>query len=195
MATDSPQNETVIGVVLCGGGGTRMGGTDKPLVRFRGAPMVEQVVRRLSVQVDQIVISANRNETTYSRLGRVITDSPLESRSPLTGVLRALQATAAPWVVVCPGDAPLLDTGLVNRLRLAAPSEGAAFAHDGDRAQVLHLLLHRSLEPMLAAYIDGGHRSVEGWLNTLDRNRVAMVDCRDIAASFRNVNTPEDLDD
>lgn len=172
-----------------------MGGTDKPLVRFRGAPMVEQVVRRLQPQVDQVIISANRNLPLYSQLGRVVTDSPLESRSPLTGVLRVFQETAAAWLMVCPGDAPLLDTGLCQRLRDAVPPEGAAFAHDGDRAQVLHLLLHRAVEPMLAAYLDGGHRSVEGWLNTLGRERVVLVPCHDIAPSFRNVNTPGDLDD
>lgn len=195
MPSPSPQKETVIGVVLCGGGGTRMGGTDKPLVRFRGAPMVEQVVRRLAPQVDQVIISANRNLPIYGTLGRVITDSPLESRSPLTGVLRAFQETDAEWLMICPGDAPLLDTGLYRRLRGVVPPEGAAFAHDGDHAQVLHLLLHRALEPMLAAYLDGGHRSVEGWLNTLGRQRVVMVPCVDIAPSFRNVNTPGDLDD
>lgn len=190
----SPQNPAVTGVVLCGGGGTRMGGTDKPLVRFRGAPMVEQVVTRLAPQVDQLVISANRNLKTYAAFGQVFTDSPMESRSPLTGVVRAFQEVASEWLMICPGDAPLLDTALVKRLRDAAPPSGAAFCHDGYRAQVLHLLLHRSLEPILAAYLDGGHRGVEGWLNTLARSRVVMVDCRDIAASFRNVNTTDDLD-
>jgi molybdopterin-guanine dinucleotide biosynthesis protein A len=194
MTHTAPQNTTVTGVILCGGSGTRMGGTDKPLVRFRGAPMVEQVVKRLLPQVNQVVISANRNLHTYATLGRVITDSPMESRSPLTGVVRAFQEVTSEWLMVCPGDAPLLDTSLVARLQVAAPAQGAAFCHDGDRAQVLHVLLHRSLEPMLAAYLDGGHRSVEGWLNTLSRDRVVMVDCRDIATSFRNVNTADDLD-
>lgn len=171
-----------------------MGGTDKPLLRFRGAPMVEQVIRRLEPQVGRLVISANRNLQLYGRYARTVSDEPMESRTPLTGVLRVMQDMPGDWFMVCPGDAPLLDSALVSRLGAQVPVEGAAFAHDGDRAQVLHLLLHRALEPRLAAYVDGGHRSVEGWLNSLPRDRVTMVNCSDIAASFRNVNTPEDLE-
>ena len=38
----------VTGVILAGGKAERMGGTDKGLVHYKGVPMVEQVLQRLS---------------------------------------------------------------------------------------------------------------------------------------------------
>lgn len=186
--------QEIQGVVLCGGSGARMGGTDKPLLDFRGEPMVAQVVRRLAAQTAAVLISANRNLDRYRVYAPVFTDAPLEAQGPLTGVLRALQESIRPWVMIVPGDAPLLADGLVQRLAQAACEPCAVIAHDGSRAQVLHLLVHKDLEPMLAAYLDGGHRSVEGWYNILPRRQRHTVDCGDLADSFRNLNTPGDLE-
>ncbi len=63
---------TVTGIILCGGPGGRIDGADKPLLPWRNAALIEHVVRRLSKQVDAIVISANRNEATYSAYGKVV---------------------------------------------------------------------------------------------------------------------------
>ncbi len=188
-----PARHQIQGVVLCGGSGTRMGGTDKPLLDFRGEPMAAQVVRRLASQTDGVWISANRNLVRYRAYAKVFTDAPLEAQGPLTGVLRALQESTRPWVMIVPGDAPLLATDLVERLGRVAHEPGAVIAHDGTRAQVLHLLVHKDLEPMLAAYLDGGHRSVEGWYNILPHRQRHTVDCTEIAETFRNLNTPDDL--
>ena len=57
----------------------------------------------------------------------------------------------------------------------------------------LHLVLHRALRAQLEACLDGAQRSVEGWLRSLPRRRLCVVDCTDIATSFLNVNTPEDF--
>jgi molybdenum cofactor guanylyltransferase len=189
-----PTAAQIQGVVLCGGSGTRMGGTDKPLLDFRGEPMVAQVVRRLAAQTAGVLISANRNLERYRAYASVICDAPLEAQGPLTGVLRALQESTQPWVMIVPGDAPLLADDLVQRLVRAADQPCAVIAHDGTRAQVLHLLVHKDLEPMLSAYLDGGHRSVEGWYNVLPHKQRHTVDCADIADSFRNLNTPGDLE-
>ena len=188
-----PSAADILGVVLCGGSGTRMGGTDKPLLTYGNTTMVAQVVQRLQPQVATVRISANRNLERYRVYAPVLTDAPLEPQGPLTGVLRAVQDTTLPWVMIVPGDAPLLAPTLVDRLCTAADGPGAVIAHDGQRAQVLHLLLHRDLAPMLTAYLDGGHRSVEGWYNILPRRQRRTVDCTDLAQSFLNVNTPADL--
>ncbi len=189
-----PTADEIQGVVLCGGSGTRMGGTDKPLLDFRGEPMAAQVVRRLVPQTAGVLISANRNLERYRAFAPVFSDAPLEAQGPLTGVLRALQVSGWRWVMIVPGDAPLLADDLVQRLATAADQPCAVIAHDGTRAQVLHLLVHTDLAPMLSAYLDGGHRSVEGWYNILPHKQRRTVDCADLADSFRNLNTPGDLD-
>jgi hypothetical protein len=59
----------VTGIVLAGGQGRRMGGVDKGLVAFRGAPMVAAVIERLAPQVGAIVVNANQNADAYAAFG------------------------------------------------------------------------------------------------------------------------------
>ena len=61
-----PGAERVAAVILAGGQGRRMGGADKGLVEYRGRPLIEWVLEVLTPQVDELVISANRNLDTYA---------------------------------------------------------------------------------------------------------------------------------
>ncbi|MEZ5598376.1 MAG: molybdenum cofactor guanylyltransferase MobA [Pseudomonadales bacterium] len=193
MPQPPPDPPAITGVILCGGSGRRVGGTDKPLLPFHGRPLVDWVAASLGPQVGDIVLSANRNQARYAQWGKVVTDAPLDSRGPLTGILRALQQCPGDWFAAVPGDAPLLNAHIVARLALQAPADGIAVAHDGTRLQGLHLVLHRALRAQLEACLDGAQRSVQGWLRSLPRRRLCVVDCTDIATSFLNVNTPEDF--
>ncbi len=192
---DDAQRDDVTAVVLCGGAGRRMGGADKPLLEWRGAPMVARVVASASKQAGQVVINANRNIDRYARYAQVLTDAPRASHGPLTGVLRAMESCESPWIWVCPGDAPLLASDLLARLRAATPPALVSTAHDGERHQWLHMLVHRSMEPALRAYLDSDGYSVHRWIHSLPTGAHQAVCCKDIHETFLNVNTPEALAD
>src|SRR3569832_1848296 len=51
----------ITGLILAGGRGSRMGGVDKGLQMFRGAPMAMHVMMRLAPQVGTMMIYANQN--------------------------------------------------------------------------------------------------------------------------------------
>lgn len=57
-----------IGLILAGGRATRLGGADKGLVPFQGEPLALRAYRRLSPQVDRILVSANRSFDEYRKV-------------------------------------------------------------------------------------------------------------------------------
>ncbi len=183
-----PSRETITGVILAGGRGSRMGGLDKGLVPLHGLPMVQHVARRLQPQVARLLINANRNIEQYAALGfAVVPDVHAGYLGPLAGMASGLQAATTPYVVTVPCDSPLIPADLVARLSAALVRAAAdiAVAHDGERAHPVFLLLRRSLLDDLLAFLAAGGRKIDLWFA---RHRVAQADFRDAPEAFANVN-------
>lgn len=180
----------ITGIVLCGGEGRRMGGVKKPLLLLLGRPFIAHVVERLAPQVGRVIVSANHARDAFAPYGDIIADHT-PGLGPLGGLQAALAAVETSWFFCCPGDAPLLDASLVARLAAGVGVHEAAVAHDGERRQHLFLLCRSSALAQLNAYLETGQRAVHGFLDLLDQVEVRMPA---IAASFANVNTPEDLE-
>src|SRR5687767_10821159 len=108
---------SITGVILAGGQGRRMGGADKGLVEFLGKPLISHVIQRLSPQVDEILISANREMETYAALGHPVMADALEGfAGPLAGLHMGMTEARHPYVLTVPCDTPLLPMSLVERL-------------------------------------------------------------------------------
>jgi molybdopterin-guanine dinucleotide biosynthesis protein A len=89
-----------------------------------------------------------------------------------------------------PGDAPFPHPGLVARLAEAAARTGLAVPLAGGYRQALVLLSRRDRAAELAGFYARGGRALRAWLDDVD---VALVEMDDVADSFLNVNTPDDL--
>ncbi len=184
--------DQVTGVILAGGRATRMGGVDKGLVPVNGRPMVAWVIDTLRPQVVEVLINANRNRDRYGEFGsQVIDDGDSEFRGPLAGMASGMRAARTPWVAIVPCDSPLIASDLVERLYDAVTASGSriAVAHDGERLQPVCALLACDLADDLAGYLDDGERKIDRWYA---RHRYATVDFSDVAASFANINAPDD---
>ena len=185
--------EPVTGVILAGGRALRMGGEDKGLVLLRNRPMIQWVLDRLVPQVSKILISANRNEAQYAVFGHpIVVDTAADFRGPLAGITAALSQADTPWLVSVPCDSPLIPLDLVGRLHDRVVREGAkaGAAHDGQRLQPVFTLVHRDLLADLVAYLQGGDRKIDRWL---EQHAFRSVDFSDCEEMFLNVNTPVDL--
>lgn len=168
-----------------------MGGLDKPLLEWKGRPLIAQVIERLIPQCATLLISANRSQPKYATFGFPVIQDRSPDVGPLGGLEAAQDAITTPLVFVCAGDMPCLDRQIVSRLTGAmSPTTEAVLAHDGERIQPLVMLVRVSALATIADFLAAGGRAVHAWVATC---RTVNVDTSDIAASFYNVNTPDDL--
>jgi molybdopterin-guanine dinucleotide biosynthesis protein A len=181
----------ITGVVLCGGEGRRMGGVEKPLLSLTGSPLVAHVLERLRPQVGPVIVSANRELESYRVFGHPVVVDDTPGLGPLGGLASIAPHVTTPWLFCCPGDAPRLDGGLVARLASECDDAcTAAYPHDGERPHYLFLLVRTAVCTSLTSYLEGGSRSVHGWLEVIGGRAVGMPE---LAKSFVNVNTTDAL--
>lgn len=181
------------GVVLAGGAARRMGHQDKGLIMFRRRPLVSYALTAMEPLVDQLLISANRNQAFYRKFGYpLIGDANPNFEGPLAGILAAMQAAKNPVLLVAPCDSPLMQTSHLHRLLSALKDDDVdiATAFDGRRVQPVFAALRTCLQNDLRDYLRGGERKLEYWFN---RHSVKRIDFSDCASIFANINTPEDL--
>lgn len=106
----------VIGLILSGGAGSRLGGINKGLVMVEGKPLVQWVYDALLPQVHHIYISANEDIAEYQKVSPYILqdDEQFYRDGPLAGI-HSIKDFVEPediiQVVTC--DLPLLPNDLV----------------------------------------------------------------------------------
>lgn len=190
---NTSNNVKITGLILAGGRARRMGNVDKGLVDFNGKPMIEHCIEKLQPQVDQLIISANRNIEQYSQYNySVLEDNVGEYEGPLAGLLRALENSKGTPVLIVPCDAPLFPADLASRL-LESYEEGktaAVIPHDGSRLQTLFGLYAADTISSLREYLESGQRKVETWVTSLP---LVVVDFSEHRENFININTENDL--
>jgi molybdopterin-guanine dinucleotide biosynthesis protein A len=187
------QREKITGVVLAGGQGRRMGGTDKGLMQMGERPMITWVLERFASQVDEVLISANQNLEEYARFGfRVIADEITGFAGPLAGLHCALRQSSNPLVGAVPCDSPFLPLDLVERLYRALLEHKAqlAVARTGDQPHPVFSLCRREVLGNLTRFLENGGRKVDAWYAALNHVEVQFDDQPE---AFRNINTRQEL--
>ncbi|TNE76037.1 MAG: molybdenum cofactor guanylyltransferase [Gammaproteobacteria bacterium] len=195
--TDKTNND-IVGLLLAGGKGTRMGGHDKGLLNWKGRPMAEWVYRALKSVVAPILISANRSLSAYEQMapGHVYPDTPDNTgEGPLAGLLRGLieaEHLGAQAVLVCPCDTPDITPATLSALVEAwkiQPDRPVVAECDG-RTHPLHGVYPVSVLAQLGEWLGSGNRRVMKFAESVN---AVVVDCPEAGAAFRNRNRPEDL--
>ncbi len=194
-------SNSITGVVLAGGRGSRMGGVDKGLQNFNGLPLAQHALLRLQPQVGHGLVSANRNLATYAAFGApVCPDGMADYAGPLAGFLAALEHCNTPWLATVPCDSPLFPTNLVARLAAAAEREQAEIAmvtapeEDGQlRTQPVFCLLQTGLREDLLHFTRQGGRRIGAWAARHRQVLVPFDQPGDDPRAFFNANTLAEL--
>lgn len=188
--------DQITGVILAGGRGSRMGGVDKGLQAFRGAPMALHVMMRLAPQVGTLMINANQNLAPYEAFGVPVWPDELQGfAGPLAGLQTALNHCETEYLVSAPCDSPFLPPDLVARLgdALAKQNADLAVAVTGEVGQrqphPVFCLMKGSLLPHLTLFLQEGGRKIDAWYASLAVAEVHFAD----ENAFRNINTLEEL--
>lgn len=199
----------LVGVVLAGGEGRRMGeGVKKPLRLLDGKPMVAHVVERLRPQVMDLVVVANDPDPAFARLNVPVIADPPDVRSaaeregrrlgPLAGVLAGMEWALkhhphAGWILTAPADVPFLPLDLTVRLcgHLHVPEPDVLVVrHGGHREPSLAVWSVKLADDLRRALLEEGVRRVGQFA---ERHAAAELAWPGDAAPFMNVNTPEEL--
>jgi molybdopterin-guanine dinucleotide biosynthesis protein A len=181
--------QAITGIILAGGEGRRMGGKDKGWLELKGLPLIQRAIERLEPQVDEVVISANRNIEAYQELGKRIFVDDTPYLGPLAGIAACLRRINTDYAVIVPTDAPLIPLDLVSRLLAALPAS-LVLCQDESRLQPLFGLYHRSLADSITAFLNQGERKLTLWCQQQQPKIVTIGDNR----AFTNLNTPSELE-
>lgn len=199
----------LVGVVLAGGEGRRMGpGGPKPLRRLGSKPMVAHVVERLRPQVMDLVVVANDPAPAFRALKvPVIPDPPDVQRAarregrrlgPLAGILAGMEWSLkhhphAGWILTAPADVPFLPLDLTVRLcgLMHVPEPEVLMVRQGRRYEPTLAVWSVTLAADLRrAVLEEGVRKVEEFAR---RHVFAELAWPRGSGSFFNVNTLADL--
>ena len=177
-------------VVLAGGQALRFRGADKGLISIAGRPLIKRVLESVALQVEQVLIVANRNQRIYSAYGhRVIPDSLPGYQGPLAGIATGLAEIDTDLALFVPVDAARLPPDLVASLLRIHQTHGQVpcFVHAASGPMPVCCLLRKSEYLHINQALDKGERSVLAWL----RSRLAIeVDFSDWPAQFWSLNEP-----
>ena len=155
--------------------------------------MVDYVIDRLPPTAE-LLISANRSIEDYAQRGNVIKDleSGLTLQGPLVGIYAGLIVCSTPWLLVCPGDMPVLpDKWYAPLLEEVGGEHRSRVLHDGERLQSLLCLVPKHMAKHLGSFIRSGGFAVKDWHTLAEATVCPAIDD---AEAFVNINSEADLD-
>lgn len=185
---------SIIGFILSGGKGSRLGGINKGLYSLLGRPMISYVYDRLLPQVDRIIVSANQNINEYEALGyNVIHDKEdFLGLGPLAGLESLSEYVEEGDVIqVVSCDDPLLPFDLVERHYdvLMKNDVELVYPQVNDRAHYALLQCKASVLGQVSESLNARKLKIRDF----------MAECRclpvnfDDEKAFLNINTPDDV--
>ncbi len=141
----------VCAIVLAGGLSRRFG-ADKALADFRGAPLIQHVLRGLEAAgFAQVAVAAKEPKKYASFAGPAeLVDDLCPIQTPLAGLAAGLRASRHELVFACAADMPFApDPALIDALTAAMPGHDAVVPEAGEALQSLCALWRR--DPCLKA--------------------------------------------
>ena len=177
----------MIGAVLAGGAGRRLGRGSKAAAPLAGRPLAAYPVDALGAVCDRVAVVC-KPDTELPDLDAERWDEPAAPRHPLTGIVHALEQAGGP-VLVCAADMPFVTADACRTLMAAAGGS------DGAPAAVA--VAGGVLQPVLGVYAPAALERFRGAAEDtpLTDTVEALVPVRVAVppALVRSVDTPEDL--
>ena len=176
----------MIGAVLAGGAGRRLGRGSKPGAQLAGRPLVAYPVEALGAVCERVAVVC-KPDTELPELAAERWEEPESPRHPVVGIVCALERAGGP-VLVCAADMPFVTADACRTLMAKAGTADAAAVvtvAGGVLQPVLGLYAPSALEALRAAAPDA---PLTETVEALDPIRVALP-----PGLVQSVNTPEDL--
>lgn len=182
----------VVGIILAGGEGRRMGYHNKGLLPLAGKPMIAHVIEKIAPQVDRLYISANDDLEQYGIFNLPIIPDEIawQGNGPLAGiasVLKHLSDDDIVQVVSC--DGPMIPDNLVALLGVERMAEKVVYPETQDRGHYLYLQGKVADLRAIESLLEAKDLRIRALLAKLQAKAVLFTE-EDV---FLNCNYPEDI--
>lgn len=196
MAADDGGLRDVTGVVLAGGGSTRMG-TSKAALPVAGEPLLARVVRRLRAALTEVVVIGPAEMSELVPDTSILPDAR-PGMGPLGGLETALRTVQTEHVFAVACDMPFVQPPLVramSEMALREPDVDAVVLRTERGTEQLHAVYARSCLPAIERQLDTGDLALRHALRQLrvrevSKDEAARYDPAGLSAF--NANTPEE---
>jgi molybdopterin-guanine dinucleotide biosynthesis protein A len=184
----------VSGIILAGGKSSRLG-QNKALVDAAGMPLVQRVVDRLYMVVQEVIVVTDRPDD-LAFLGLPTASDVYHGIGTLAGLHAGLAAMGSVYGLVVGCDMPLLNVGLLRHIVSLRDGYDVVMPRLGEYYEPLHALYSKRCMPSIERAIKAGQRRM---LSACAGMRVRYVRDDEIASydprhlSFFNVNDARDL--
>lgn len=182
------------GIVLAGGKSSRMG-KDKPLLPFKGKPLIEYSIRCLKPVCNEIIISTNNNR--LSHIGYKTIADDIKLIGPIGGLLSGLKASCFHWNCVISCDTPNIPSSLFTHLQGFISHDISAIipTHGNGRFEPLVGLYSKNMIADIERMVNEHKLKMIDLLQTVNTEFVAVNSALPFYHSdiFYNCNRPSDL--
>lgn len=186
-------------IILAGGEGKRVGGRDKGLICYQHKTLVEHIINKVKTQVDEIIISANRNIKAYEEYrfpvisDQVVSDqipsgSKQTYQGPMAGITAALPHCNNDWVLIVPCDMPLLPTDIIEQLTNNSGNKHIYIAEINQRLQLV-FLMQKKLLTSITQSLNNNQLRLMQWAKS-QSHEIIPISSND---AFKNFNSNNDF--
>lgn len=194
----SPNSVGLVGGLLAGGPGRRMGGA-KPWRMLGGRPLIDWALAALDQACDQVVVLA-ADAADMADLPRTIIADRWPGQGPLAALVTAFLDADAQGVLLLAVDLPLARPALLRRLAQAQAQARPplALAPVGPQGWPEYLLAYysRACLPKAQRLLAQGETRIRRLVEAVRLVTLDPVEVRELdpeGLSFLNLNRPEDL--
>ena len=192
------------GIVLAGGKGSRMGGVEKPLVKFKNKPLITYPVSVLKKVCSEVIVSC-RNDKQRELLSSVLSDVSFSidkytGAGPLAGIHSGLEKSKNEYAIIVACDMPFIKPEVVERILNEGRGYDACLPVWGNgRYEPLFAVYRRDamLEEVRKSLDNGETKILAPVFRLSSIKEINVSDLRDLdpeLRSFVNVNTFYDLE-
>ena len=176
-------------IILAGGEGKRVGGVDKGLIEYKNESLIEHVIDAVTPQVNELVISANRNIERYKNYSdKVICDESSNYLGPLAGISAALPHCSYERVLIVPCDTPFLPDNIIDQFLSKRNNHHLYIAESNNKLQPV-MLIHKTLLDSLKQSLDNNELRLMFWVKSQQPEIINFHN----AAAFKSFNHNEDF--
>jgi len=171
-------------------------GTNKALLEFGGARIIEGLLSKIRPLFPETLIIANERDA-YADLGVPVVPDHIPGKGSLGGIYTAVSHSAFPQAFCIACDMPLASPAVIAHLRDLAPGYDVVVPWTAEGYQPLHAVYGKNCLPHMEEMIHADRLKIDRLFPLVRVRTVEETELRTLdptLCGFINVNTREELE-